>query len=55
MIGLLIACLNKFPYADKHGAALALGNFTASVACRNEFFLRYFLFYPVVWTFQKVR
>ena len=54
MIGLLIACLNKFPYADKHGAALALGNFTASVACRNEFFLRYFLFYPVVFVFQKV-
>ena len=55
MIGIVVACCHKFPYAEKHGAALALGNFTASVACRNEFFLRYFLFYPVVWTFQKVR
>ena len=54
MIGILVACLNKFPYADHHGAALALGNFVASVACRNEFFLRYFLFYPVVFVFQKV-
>ena len=53
MVGILVACLHKFPYAEKHAPALALGNFVASVACRNEFFLRY-LFWTVVKIFQKV-
>lgn len=53
MVGILVACLHKFPYAEKHGPALALGNFVASVACRNEFFLRN-LFWVVVKIFQKV-
>ncbi|KAF7792663.1 hypothetical protein EIP86_003760 [Pleurotus ostreatoroseus] len=52
MVGILVACLHKFPYAEKHAPALALGNFVASVACRNEFFLRY-LFWAVVKIFQK--
>ncbi|KAF7793497.1 hypothetical protein EIP86_004609 [Pleurotus ostreatoroseus] len=52
MVGILVACLHKFPYAEKHAPALALGNFVASVACRNEFFLRY-LFWTVVKIFQK--
>ena len=53
MVGILVACLHKFPYAEKHAPALALGNFVACVACRNEFFLRY-LFWTVVKIFQKV-
>ncbi|KAI0785404.1 hypothetical protein BC629DRAFT_1593878 [Irpex lacteus] len=53
MIGIIVAACGKFPYAEAHGAALALGNITASVACRNEFFIRYFLYWPLVHAFQK--
>ena len=53
MAGILVACLHHFPYAEKHTAALALGNILAAVACRNELFLRY-LFWLVVKLFQKV-
>ena len=42
------------PYAEKHGAAIALGNIVAAVACRNEMFLRA-VFWVVVKLFQKVR
>lgn len=55
MIGIVVAACGKFPYAEMHGPAFALGNITASVACRNEFFIRYFLYWPLVKTFQKVR
>ena len=54
MVGILVACLHHFPYAEKHTAALALGNVLAAVACRNELFLRY-LFWLLVKLFQKVR
>ena len=52
-VGILLACLHKFPYAEKHGAAIALGNIVAAVACRNELFLRC-LFWIIVKLFQKV-
>lgn len=55
IIGIIVAACGKFPYAEMHGPALALGNITASVACRNEFFLRYFVYWPLVHAFQKVR
>ena len=55
MIGIVVTACGKFPYAENHGAAMALGNITASVACRNEFFIRYFLYWPLVHAFQKVR
>lgn len=54
MVGILLACLRRFPYAEKHGAAIALGNIMAAVACRNELFLRYF-FWVIVKLFQKVQ
>lgn len=53
MVGIVVACKRKFPYAEHHGAALALGNILASVACRNELFLRG-VFWLVVKLFQKV-
>ena len=53
MLGILFASLHKFPYAEKHSIAIALGNIVAAVACRNEMFLRY-LFWVVVKVFQKV-
>ncbi|KIP09347.1 hypothetical protein PHLGIDRAFT_67777 [Phlebiopsis gigantea 11061_1 CR5-6] len=43
MIAIVVSCTHRWGYAENHAAALALGNLTASVACRNEFFLRYFL------------
>ena len=54
MVGILMACLRRFPYAEKHGAAIALGNIMAAVACRNELFLRC-VFWVVVKLFQKVQ
>ena len=40
MVGIVVACTHHFPYAEQHGAALALGNILAAVFCRNEFFNR---------------
>jgi hypothetical protein len=54
MVGIVVACTTAFPYANNHAAAIALGNLTAAVACRNEFFLRYFVYWPLVHAFQKV-
>ena len=54
MIAIVVACTHRWGYAENHAAALALGNLTASVACRNEFFLRYFVYWPLVHLFQKV-
>ena len=55
MVGIVVACASPhhFPYAEHHGAALALGNITGAVAFRNELFLRY-LFWVIVKIFQKV-
>ena len=53
MVGILLACIHHFPYAEHHGAAIALGNVIAAVACRNELFLRG-VFWLVVKLFQKV-
>ena len=54
MIAIVVSCTHRWGYAENHAAALALGNLTASVACRNEFFLRYFVYWPLVKIFQKV-
>lgn len=54
MVGIFVACIHHFPYAEHHGAALALGNIVSAVACRNELFLRY-LFWVIVKIFAKVR
>ena len=54
MIAIIVAVTHGWEYDEKHAAALTLGNLTASVACRNEFFLRYFVYWPLVKTFQKV-
>ncbi|KIP03712.1 hypothetical protein PHLGIDRAFT_25971 [Phlebiopsis gigantea 11061_1 CR5-6] len=53
MIAIVVACTHRWGYAENHASALALGNLTAAVACRNEFFLRYFVYWPLVKTFQK--
>ena len=53
MLGLLLACLDMFPYAKTHAPAIALGNIVAAIAVRNELSLRYF-FWVIVKMFQKV-
>lgn len=53
MIAIVVACTHYWGYAENHAAALSLGNFVAAVACRNEFFLRYFVYWPLVKVFQK--
>ena len=54
MIAIVVSCTHYWGYAENNAAAFALGNITAAVACRNEFFLRYFVYWPLVKLFQKV-
>jgi hypothetical protein len=52
-ICLLLASLNRFPYADTNASAFALGNILVAVSARNELFLRG-IFWLCVTLFQKV-
>jgi len=40
-IGILLAALDKFPYAENHLGALVLGNLLMAILMRNELFLRF--------------
>jgi len=40
-IGILMAALDKFPYARNHLGALVLGNLLMAILMRNELFLRF--------------
>ncbi len=40
-IGLVLAVLNKFPYAKNHLGSLVLGNLFMAILMRNELFLRF--------------
>lgn len=40
-IGILLAALDKFPYARNHLGALVLGNLLMAILMRNELFLRF--------------
>lgn len=40
-IGLVLAALDKFPYARNHLGALVLGNLLMAILMRNELFLRF--------------
>jgi len=39
--GIIMALLNRFPYAEKHLGALVLGNLLCAILMRNELFLRF--------------
>ncbi|KAL2205442.1 hypothetical protein CC79DRAFT_1310751 [Sarocladium strictum] len=41
LTGIILACLDKFPYARDHSGALVLGNLLCAVLMRNELFLRF--------------
>lgn len=41
IVGIVLAALGRFPYAENHLGALVLGNLLAAVLMRNELFLRF--------------
>lgn len=41
LAGIIMAALNRFPYAENHLGALVLGNLLCAVLMRNELFLRF--------------
>lgn len=41
LAGIIMAALNRFPYAEKHLGALVLGNLLCAILMRNELFLRF--------------
>ena len=41
LTGIIMAALNRFPYAEKHLGALVLGNLLCAILMRNELFLRF--------------
>ncbi|KAJ4355466.1 uncharacterized protein N0V89_003482 [Didymosphaeria variabile] len=46
LTGIVLAALNRFPYAENHLGALVLGNLLCAILFRNELFMRclYFIF-----------
>ncbi|EPE06547.1 hypothetical protein F503_02675 [Ophiostoma piceae UAMH 11346] len=40
LVGIILAAVGKFPYADGHLGALVLGNLLCAILMRNELFLR---------------
>ncbi len=41
LVGIVLAAVGKFPYADDHLGALVLGNLLCAILMRNELFLRF--------------
>lgn len=41
IVGIVLAAIGRFPYADYHAGAFVLGNLVAAVLFRNELFLRF--------------
>jgi hypothetical protein len=41
LVGIIMAALGKFPYAENHLGALVLGNLLCAILMRNELFLRF--------------
>ncbi|KAE8447518.1 hypothetical protein EG329_010648 [Mollisiaceae sp. DMI_Dod_QoI] len=41
LAGIIMASLNRFPYAENHLGALVLGNLLCAILMRNELFLRF--------------
>jgi hypothetical protein len=41
LVGIIMASLGRFPYAENHLGALVLGNLLCAILMRNELFLRF--------------
>jgi hypothetical protein len=53
LAGIILACLDRFPYATSHSGALVLGNLLMAVLMRNELFLR-FLYTVAIYGLRSV-
>ncbi|CRK36058.1 Adenylate-forming reductase like protein [Verticillium longisporum] len=47
LTGIILAILDRFPYAENHLGALLLGNLLTAVLMRNELFLRFLYFISI--------
>lgn len=54
LTGIIMAALNRFPYAEKHLGALVLGNLLVAILMRNELFLRV-LYIIAIYGLRSVR
>ncbi len=54
LAGIIMASLNRFPYAENHLGALVLGNLLCAILMRNELFLR-FLYIIAIYGLRSVR
>jgi len=54
LTGIIMASLNRFPYAENHLGALVLGNLLCAILMRNELFLR-FLYIISIYGLRGVR
>jgi hypothetical protein len=54
LAGIIMALLNRFPYAEKHLGALVLGNLLCAILMRNELFLR-FLYTIAIYGLRSAR
>lgn len=54
LVGIVLAAVGRFPYAENHLGALVLGNLLCAVLMRNELFLR-FLYLISIYGLRSVR
>jgi hypothetical protein len=54
LTGIIMAALDRFPYAEKHLGALVLGNLLSAILMRNELFLR-FLYTIAIYGLRSAR
>lgn len=54
LTGIIMAALNRFPYAENHLGALVLGNLLCAILMRNELFLR-ILYIIAIYGLRSVR
>lgn len=54
LVGIILAALGKFPYAENHLGALVLGNLLTAVLMRNELWFR-FLYVIAIYGLRGVR
>jgi hypothetical protein len=54
LTGMIMAALDRFPYAEKHLGALVLGNLLSAILMRSELFLR-FLYTIAIYGLRSAR
>jgi hypothetical protein len=54
LVGIILAAVGKFKYAENHLGALVLGNLLMAILMRNELFVR-FLYLLTIYGLRSVR